>query len=81
MIKHTEFEEAIKGIDTKKYHINRGVRFIDGDVYVNEWAIFRKDMSTEEYFDPRNLAVLSSNNNNTIEDILKFKEENNNGII
>lgn len=74
MIKHTEFEEAIKGIDTKKFHINRTVRFLYGDVYVSEWAIFRKDMSMEEYFDEKNLAVLSSNNNNTIEDILRFKE-------
>lgn len=74
MIKHEDFEKAVKGIDTKKYHINRAVRFIDGDIFVSEWAIFRKDMSIEEYFDSKNLAILSSNNNNTLEDILDFKK-------
>ena len=33
---------------------------------------FRKDMSIEEYFDPKNLAVLSSSHGNTLEDIEKF---------
>ena len=34
-------------------------------------------MTTEEYFDPKNLAILSSEKGNTIEDIKKFIEEGN----
>lgn len=73
-----EFEEVIKKINTKKYHISRTLRFKeDGTPYIDDWAIFRKDMTTEEYFNPKNLAVLSSRNNNTLEDIKKFVEEEN----
>lgn len=74
-----EFEEAVKELDKTKYHIGRTIGFAeDGELYISKWDIFRKDMSTEEYFDPRNLAVLSSDKGHTIEDIKKLiKEENN----
>lgn len=67
-----KFEEAIKEIDRKKYHIGRAISFEDGKPYISQWDIFRKDMSTEEYFDSKNLAILSSRYNNTIEDIIEF---------
>jgi hypothetical protein len=71
-----EFEKAIKDIDRNKYHICRSLGFDrDGNFYLESWEIFRKDMSIEEYFNPDNLAVLSSYNGNTIEDIRKFVEE------
>ena len=72
------FEETIKKINKNKYHISRTLRFKeDGTPYIDNWAIFRKDMTTEEYFDPKNLAILSSEKGNTIEDIKKFIEEGN----
>ena len=37
--------------------------------------ILTKDMSLEEYFDPSNLAVLSSAHGNTLDDIKDFVEE------
>lgn len=77
-----KFEETVKKINKNKYHISRTLMFDNNNVpYIGEWAIFRKDMSTEEYFDPKNLAVLSSRNNNTIEDIEKLIEEENNESI
>lgn len=76
------FEETVKKINKSKYHISRTLMFDNNNVpYIGEWAIFRKYMSTEEYFDPKNLAVLSSRNNNTIEDIEKLIEEENNESI
>lgn len=76
------FEETVKKINKSKYHISRTLMFDNNNVpYIGEWAIFRKYMSTEEYFDPKNLAVLSSKNNNTIEDIEKLIEEENNESI
>lgn len=68
-----KFEETIKKIDKKKYHVGRSIAFYeDGTPYICEWDIFRKDMSIEEYFDPSNLAILSSKKGNTIEDIEEF---------
>lgn len=67
-----KFEELVKKINREKYHISRTLEFSEDGAYISEWAIFRKDMSLEEYFDPKNLAVLSSNKNNTLEDIEKF---------
>ena len=68
-----EFEKLVKKINHEKYHVSRTMQFdnIKGP-YISEWAIFRKDMSIEEYFDPKNLAILSSKNGNTIEDIIEF---------
>ena len=67
-----KFEELVKKIDKNKYHISRTLEFSEDGPYISEWAIFRKDMSTEEYFDPNNLAVLSSANGNTLQDIEEF---------
>ena len=73
-----KFEEIVKKINKDKYHVSRTLRFKeDGTPYIDNWAIFRKDMTTEEYFDPKNLAILSSEKGNTIEDIKKFIEEGN----
>ena len=67
-----KFEELVKKIDRQKYHVSRTLEFSKDGPYISEWAIFRKDMSLEEYFDPSNLAVLSSAHENTLEDIEKF---------
>lgn len=74
-----EFEKLVKGLDKKKFHINRTLGFNeDGKMFLESWSIFRKDMTTEEYFDPKNLVVLSSENGNTAEDIENLiKEEKN----
>ena len=75
-----KFEEVIKGVNRKKYHVGRSIAFDeDNKPYISQWDIFRKDMSTEEYFSPENLAILSSSNNNTIEDIEEFIRSQNNG--
>ena len=73
------FEETVKKLDRNKYHVGRSIRFDENcKPYIDEWNIFRKDMSVEEYFSPENLAILSSKNNNTIEDIEQLiKEEQN----
>lgn len=72
-----KFEELVKKIDKNKYHINRSIRFdINNVPYIDDWNIYRKDMTTEEYFDSKNLAILSSRNGNTLEDIEKFIKEN-----
>ena len=77
-----KFENVVKKINKNKYHISRSIRFDkNGNPYISEWYIYRKDMSINEYFDPKNLAVLSSRNNNTIEDIEKLIEEENNESI
>ena len=77
-----EFEEVVKKIDKKKYHVGRTLAFDNnGNMYLEKWDIFRKDMSTEEYFDRKNLAVLSSEKQNTLADIEKLiKEDNNDNI-
>ena len=67
-----KFEELVKHIDKKKYHISRTLEIDIEGRYISDWAIFRKDMSIEEYFDPDNLAVLSSAHGNTLEDIEEF---------
>ena len=71
-----EFENLVKKLDKNKYHINRCLKFNDNyEPYLAEWSIFRKDMSTEEYFNPNNLAVLSSAKGNTLKDIEKLIAE------
>jgi len=75
-----KFEEVVKRIDKKKYHIGRTIAFDENNKpYISKWDIFRKDMSTAEYFSSKNLAILSSEKNNTIEDIEEFIKEQNNG--
>lgn len=70
------FEETVKKLDKNKYHVGRSLGFDDkGNMYLERWDIFRKDMSEEEYFDLKNLAVLSSEKGNTIEDIEKLIKE------
>lgn len=69
-----EFETTVKKLDKSKYRIYRVLGFTDGVPEIVEWKIFRKDLSEEEYNDMKNLAILSSDNKNTIEDILKLIE-------
>lgn len=76
------FETVVKKIDKNKYHISRTLGFNDnGGMYLESWSIFRKDMSTKEYFSPKNLVVLSSDRGHTLDDILDFIEEQNNNEI
>lgn len=73
-----EFESVVSKLDSKKYHIGRILGFVeDRKPVITKWDIFRKDMSEEEYFNPKNLAILSSDKGNTIEDIKKLIEEEN----
>ena len=67
-----EFEEIVKKLDKSKYHVGRILGFVDGKPQITKWDIFRKDMTEEEYYDKNNLAVLSSEKGNTIEDIKKL---------
>lgn len=70
-----EFENLIKKLDKNKYHIFRALQFDKNNKpYIAEWSIFRKNMSTEEYFSPKNLSVLSSKNGNTLKDIERLIE-------
>ena len=70
-----EFEEAVGKLDSTKYHIGRIVGFSkEGKLVIQKWEIFRKDMTEKEYYDEKNLAVLSSEKGNTIEDIKKLVE-------
>ena len=77
-----DFEEIVKKIDKNKYHIGRSLAWDEnGNLYLEKWDVFRKNMSTEEYFDPKNLAVLSSERGNTLEDIKNLIEEDENANI
>lgn len=70
-----EFENLVKKLDKNKYHIFRALQFDKNNKpYIAEWSIFRKNMSTEEYFSPKNLSVLSSKNGNTLKDIERLIE-------
>lgn len=65
-----EFEEKIKPLNRRKYHINRTIAFTNDNVpYIDEWSIFRQDMPAQEFFSAGNEAVLASYKGNTIEDI------------
>lgn len=71
-----EFEEVVKKLDKNKYHIGRIVGTgKNGNLKIEKWDIFRKDMSEEEYYDSKNLVILSSDKGNTIDDIKKLIEE------
>lgn len=71
-----EFEEVVKNLDKTKYHIGRVLGFgKNGKFEITKWDIFRKDISYDEYFSVKNLAVLSSDKGNTLEDIKKLIEE------
>ena len=71
-----EFEDVVKKLDKNKYHVGRVLGFMEnGKPIIEKWDIFRKDMSEEEYYDIKNLAILSSDKGNTLEDIKKLVEE------
>ena len=68
-----KFEELVKKIDKKKYHINRELAFDKNNFpYLKSWSIFRINMKPEDYYDPKNLVILSSKNKSTLEDIEKL---------
>ena len=71
-----QFEQLVKGLDKNKFHINRTLGFNkNGEMYLDSWSIFRKDMTVEEYFDRKNLVVLSSEKGHTLEDIEQLIKE------
>lgn len=70
-----EFETLVKNIDRTKYHVARELSFSPEGAYISNWSIFRKDMSSVEYFSANNTAVLSSAKGHTIDDIKAFLEE------
>lgn len=70
-----EFENTVKKLDKNKYQIIRMLGFANGKPQIEKWKIFRKNLSEEEYNDPKNLKILSSDNGNTIEDIKRLIEE------
>ena len=75
-VKYKLFEKIIKNLDRKKYHI---CREIDANGYIEDWSIFRKDMSIDEYFSAENKPLLSSEKNNIL-DLKNFVKEQKNEI-
>lgn len=74
-----EFEEIVKQIDKNKYHVGRILGFMkNGELKIIKWNIFRKNMTEGEYYDSKNLVILSSERGNTIEDIKKLIQEGSN---
>lgn len=67
-----DFFEITKKLDRNKYHIYCGIY----NITECEWSIYRKDMSSEEYFSPENKAILTSKLN-TEQELIDFckKEE------
>lgn len=71
-----KFENVVKKINKNKYHISRSIRFDkNGNPYISEWYIYRKDMPINEYYDSKNKSILSSIYNNTLEDIENLIKE------
>lgn len=73
-IKYKLFNKMIEDLDRKKYHF--GVS-LDAKGYVYSWAIYRKDMSAEEYFSEDNKPLLTSEENNIL-DLMNFIKEQKN---
>lgn len=73
-----KFEKAVEKIDKNKYHINRTLGMVDGKFEIVNWSIFKKDLPDIEYFSNNNVAVLSSNLGNALEDIEKLIKEQEN---
>lgn len=63
-----EFEEVVDKLDKNEYRIIREIDFKENKFY---WKVFRKNLKEDEYFDDKNLVILSSENN-TIDDIKKL---------
>ncbi|MGM9881493.1 MAG: hypothetical protein ACI31S_01465 [Bacilli bacterium] len=73
-----EFENLVKELNKNKYHISRSIEFDDkGEPYISEWSIYNKEMPIEEYYKSSNIAILSSENGNTIKDIEDLIKKNN----
>lgn len=55
------FEHIINKLDMNKYHVNRSCIYDprNNTFYVTKWYIYRCDMPIDEYFDPRNEAILT----------------------
>lgn len=73
-INYKTFYNLVKDLDRKKFHL--GVS-LDEKGYVHFWAIYRKDMSVEEYFSAENKPLLTSKEND-IFDLLNFIKEQKN---
>lgn len=61
-------------LDRYKYHLC--TKFGDTG-FVEEYAVYKKDMPYELYISKENKAILSTENGNTFEDLKKFIKENN----
>lgn len=73
-ISFEDFENTVKEIDEQKYHISRTVKLGENGLELDSWQIFKKDLTEEDYYSPNNVALLSSHNNNTLDDIKKLIE-------
>lgn len=71
-MKYKEFLKITDNLDRNKYHTCCSIK---EDMENCDWVIYRKDMSVEEYFSPKNKPLISSNTH-TKEDLIEFCKVN-----
>lgn len=71
-ISFEDFENIVKEIDEKKYYISRTVKLGKDGLELDSWIIFKREVNIDEYLSSNNPPLLSSHNNNTLEDIKKL---------
>lgn len=77
-MKREELEEAIKRINRKKYNVYIASKNINYEFILKEWAIVKTDTFITDYMKNKELCVLGSYKNSTLEDINKLIEEETN---
>lgn len=71
-MKYKEFLKITDNLDRNKYHTCCSIK---EDMENCDWVIYRKDMSVEEYFSPKNKPLISSKTH-TKEDLIEFCKVN-----
>lgn len=77
-----DFEKVAKKVDREKYQLSVTIKHARtgsadySNFYVQEYALYRKDMPLREYFSPENKAILASYNGNDFEDLKEWVKEN-----
>lgn len=72
-MRYKEFFKITCNLDRNKYHTCCSIK---EDMENCDWVIYRKDMSFEEYFSPKNKPLLNSKTH-TKKDLMEFCKTNN----
>ncbi|MDO4282854.1 MAG: hypothetical protein Q4D02_04380 [Clostridia bacterium] len=73
----SKFEEITSTIPRDNFHLNASIDFVEHQMYVTDWCIYRKFLPVSAYLTSNEPPILAKSAGNTMNDLIEFAKQHN----